>query len=78
MILTEMLTNTTVTEIVNEIKGADDKANDPLDTDKDYIRRVQVTDVRVSLITRSFESVNLYKDSLIVVSKNEEENALEN
>ena len=50
VILTEMLTNTTVSEIVNEVKGIDDKENDPSDTERDYIRRIQVTDVRVSLI----------------------------
>ncbi len=71
MILTEMMTNTTIAEIANEIKGQDDTVL-TTDTDLDWTRRISVTNVKVAFVKASNEvSDPLYKNSLIVVSKNE-------
>ena len=67
-----MMANTTISEIVNEIKGAED-AIVPTDATKDYIRKIEVTDVKVAFVKLSNErSDPLYKTSVIVVSLNEE------
>jgi len=71
VILTEMMANTTISEITNEIQGLDDSEY-TADTDLDYTRRVTVTNVIVTFVKASNEvSDPLYKNSLIVVSKNE-------
>ena len=73
-----MMSNTTISGIVNEIKGQDDSVV-TADTETDYIRRISVSGVTVSHVTQSYEQNEpLYKDSLIVVSKNETAGALDN
>ena len=70
--LTEMMANSTVSDIVNEIKGAED-AIVSSDKTKDYIRRIDVSNVKVAFVKLSNErSDALYKTSVIVVSENEE------
>ena len=71
--LTEMLTNTTIVEITNEIKGApDSEETGPLtDENRDYTRRLIIEDVRVSLVRPSYEYEEpLYRDSLFVIYLN--------
>ena len=64
-----MLANTTIFNITNEIQGAPDSEDD---SDLDYIRRISVSNVKVEFVKASNERENkLYKNSLIVVSKNE-------
>ena len=55
--LTELLTNTTIAEIQNEIKGQDDIIITG-DTERDFIRRLTVSDVRVSLVTKSMNQLD--------------------
>ena len=71
--LTEMLTNTTIAEITNEIKAdVDQPGVGQTDETRDWIRRITVSDVRVSLVRQSYEDFEpLYRDSLIVVARNE-------
>ena len=69
VILSEMMANTTVPNIQNTIKGADDSVV-TTDTELDYTRRIRVTDVRVVMVKKSLEKDNkLYQDSLIVVTR---------
>ena len=64
------MSNTTISGIVNEIQGQDDSVL-TTDSELDYIRRIEVSSVTVTHVTRSYErSEPLYKDALIVVSKN--------
>ena len=73
--LTEMMANTTFPNIVNEIKGAQDSVVTD-DATKDYIRKIEVTNVKVSFVKLSNErSDPLYKTSVIVVAKNEDSSA---
>lgn len=70
VILSDMLRNTTVNEIQNDIRG---KADSTLSGDerdaKDYIRKIQVDNVNVAMVRPSHEQFEpLYKDSLIVVT----------
>ena len=62
-----MMYNTTIGGILNEIKGQDD-SNFPDDSETDWIRRVDVSDVIVTHVTKSYERVDpLHRQSLIVV-----------
>ena len=75
VILSEMMANTTLTDIVNEVKGAQDSIV-PSDPELDYTRRVTVTDVKVAFIKKSNERSNkMYEDALIVVARNQTANA---
>ena len=65
-----MMTNTTISEIQNEIKGADDSLVES-DSEYDYIRRIDVENVKVTMVKHTNENEKLFKDGLIVVSKNE-------
>ena len=47
------------------------------DSEKDEIRRVTVENVKVAFIKRSNEKETFYKDSIIVVAKNETSAALD-
>ena len=66
-----MMANTTISEIINEIKGAED-AVVASDKQKDYIRRISVTNTKVAFVKKSNELVNsgLYASALLVVAKN--------
>ena len=65
------MSNTTISGIVNEIKGQDDSVV-TTDSEQDYIRRIAVSSVTVTHVQRSYErNEPLYKDALIVVSKND-------
>ena len=76
VILTEMMANTTFTNIVNEIKGAQDSVVTD-DASKDYIRRIEVTNVKVAFVKFSNERADpLYETSVIVVSLNEASDAV--
>ena len=52
-----MMANTTLAEIVNEVKGADDKIV-PSDPEQDFIRRISVTNVNVAFVKKSNERAN--------------------
>ena len=65
-----MLANTTISEIRNEVKGVPDDQTDASNDERDYIRRITVEGVSVSLVTKSYEwQEPLFRDALIVVSK---------
>ena len=68
--LSELMTNTTMAGIYNEIKGVEDELNERYD-DVDYIRQVDVTNVRVESVRKSKETDGL--DSIIVIFVNETE-----
>ena len=71
--LSEMLVNTTLTEIENEINGVDDNLNVRFDK-KDYIRFVEVTEVNVTSVRISKEKLyDKFLDSVIVIFVNETE-----
>ncbi len=75
VILSVMMANTTIPDIQNEIKGSDDTVVTS-DTEKDYIRRLSFTDVKVEFIKKSNEVANkLHRRGLIVVTRNETANA---
>jgi len=69
--LSEMLVNTTITEIENEIKGVDDSQNvryDPVDE----VRTLNVTGVNITSVRLSKEKLyDKYVDSVIVIFVNE-------
>lgn len=70
VLLTEMMANTTLTEIVNEVQGADDTIV-TTDSELDFTRRLSFTNVDVSFVKRSYEVAEpMYRDSIIVVNKN--------
>ena len=77
VLLTEMMANTTISEIINEAIGRPDDLF-PGDKDIDATRRISVDNVRVSFVKRTNEQERFYKDSVIVVYKNETENAYDN
>ena len=52
VLLTEMMANSTFTDIVNEIKGAQDSVVTN-DASKDYIRKVEVSNVKVAFVKLS-------------------------
>ena len=54
VLLSEMLANTTISEIKNEIIGQDD-AVIPTDPDRDAIRHLTFEDVKVAFVKRSNE-----------------------
>ena len=62
--LSKMMTNTTISEIQNEDKD-----------DENFIRRIDVQNSKVTMIKKTNEEENLFKDGLIVVSKNETQGA---
>ena len=69
--LTELLTNTTISEIKNEIRGEDDE-EDEYDDEIDYVRTVAITGLsNIVLAKKSNELAPEYKDSIIVVYKND-------
>ena len=71
--LSEMIVNTTLTEIENEINGVDDNLNVRFDK-KDYIRFVEVTEVNVTSVRISKEKLyDKFLDSVIVIFVNETE-----
>lgn len=72
VILSDMLRNTTVNEIQNDIRGKADSTLKESDRDaKDYIRKIQVDNVNVAMVRPSHEQFEpLYRDSLIVVTQN--------
>ena len=70
VLLSEMLANTTISEIQNEIVGQDDNII-PTDPDHDAIRHLTFEDVEVAFVKRSNEREKFFKDSIIVVAKNE-------
>ena len=64
------MANTTFPNIVNEIKGADDSVVTS-DASKDYIRKIEVTNVKVAFVKFSNERADpLYESSVIVISLN--------
>ena len=69
--LTQLLTNSTITEIVNEIQGDDDTLDDNDETD-DWIKTMGKTGLsNILFAKKTNELSNEYKDSLIVVFKND-------
>ena len=72
-----MMANTTISEIVNKAVGRPDNLF-PGDPDVDETRRLSFDNVKVSFVKRSNEKDKFNKDSVIVVSKNETDNALKN
>ena len=69
--LSEMLVNTTISEIENEIKGVDDDLEVRYDK-RDYVRFMVVESVNVTSVRKSLEKkTDKYVDSLIVVYVNE-------
>ena len=76
--LTEMMANTTLSDITNEIKGSDDTVV-TTDSEKDYIRHISMSAVQVAAVKMSNEvSDPLYKNSMIVMIKNETAGATAN
>ena len=71
VILTQSMQNSTISEIVNEIKGQDDTII-ITDTELDFTRRVLVEDIKVVFVKKTNELDNIdERDGLIVVAKNE-------
>ena len=69
--LTEMLTNTTIAEIKNEVRGEDDE-EDQYDDEVDYVRTLQRTGLStIVMAKKSNELAPEYKDSIIVIFKND-------
>ena len=69
--LTELLTNSTISEIKNEIRGDDDEENE-YDDEIDYVRTLSKTGLsNIVLAKKSNELAPEYKDSIIVVFKND-------
>ena len=69
VVLSEMLANTTLSDIQNEYRGAIDEFV-PSDSQTDYIRRASVTGVDVLFIKKTNEIANLIHSlGLIVVAK---------
>lgn len=69
--LTNLMQNTTLSAITNEIIGKDDKdfTDDP---DLDFTRRILVEDIKVAFVKKTNEVGDAtLKDGLIVVAKNE-------
>ena len=70
VLITEMMANTTMSDIKNEVRGQDD-SRFKSDTDLDYIRRISVSNVKVSNVKASNEVSDLLeRNALIVVTKN--------
>ena len=54
--LTAVLANTTISDIQNEVKGVSDELGLDIEGDElDFTRRINVEDVKVSLVTKSYE-----------------------
>ena len=68
--LSEMMTNTTMSRIYNEINKYDDELNIRYD-ETDYIRKIEVSNVRVDSVRKSMETDGL--ESVIVIFVNETE-----
>ena len=65
------MTNSTITEITNEIQGDDDTLDDNDETD-DWIKTMGKTGLsNILFAKKTNELSNEYKDSLIVVFKND-------
>lgn len=66
-----MLVNTTISEIINEVQGADDSLDVRYDK-TDYVRFIEVTDVNVTSVRLSMEKTyDKFVDSVIVTYVNE-------
>lgn len=61
------------------MQGAEDSLESEFDTASDYIRRILVEDVREVVVRKSYEQEEpQFQDSLIVISKNETDEATDN